>query len=214
MEALHTKYRPKDWEAVYGQDSVKKILQKQIETGNIRNAYLFVGNSGCGKTTCARIFANKVNKERGTPIEIDAASNSGVDNVRNIVANASERALDCTYKVIIIDECFTEDTVVETKDGRKKIKDVTSNDLVVTPYGYRRVLKNIKHKTKTSDVITVNLSNNKKINVTKNHLFLTTDGWVQAQFLKEGDELVDVENLPYLWEGFSHEEQDLFCRVW
>lgn len=107
MEALHTKYRPKDWEAVYGQDSVKKILQKQIETGNIRNAYLFVGNSGCGKTTCARIFANKVNKEQGTPIEIDAASNSGVDNVRNIVANASERALDCTYKIIIIDECHS-----------------------------------------------------------------------------------------------------------
>lgn len=104
MEALHTKYRPKDWESVYGQDSVKKILQKQIETGNIRNAYLFVGNSGCGKTTCARIFAKKVNNGLGNPIEIDAASNSGVDNVRNIVANASERSIDCTYKVIIVDE--------------------------------------------------------------------------------------------------------------
>lgn len=130
MEALHTKYRPKDWEAVYGQDSVKKILQKQIETGNIRNAYLFVGNSGCGKTTCARIFANKVNNGQGNPIEIDAASNSGVDNVRNIVANASERALDCKYKTIIIDECVSGDTEVLTNNGWKRFDELNKTELI------------------------------------------------------------------------------------
>ena len=106
-EALHTKYRPKDWDSVYGQDSIKKILQKQIETGDIRNAYAFVGSSGCGKTSLARLFANKLNRGKGHPIEIDAASNSGVDNVREIISMASERAIDCEYKVIICDEAHS-----------------------------------------------------------------------------------------------------------
>lgn len=105
MESLYTKYRPHDWDSVIGQESVVKILKRQIETGKIFNCMIFSGVSGTGKTTIARIFANEINKGIGRPIEIDAASNNGVDNVRQITATASERALDSEYKVIIIDEC-------------------------------------------------------------------------------------------------------------
>ena len=104
-EALATKYRPKDWDEVSSQTSIRRILSRQIELDELKNAYLFCGSSGCGKTTIARIFANKINKGVGIPIEIDAASNNSVENVRNIVRAAQERAIDSKYKIYIIDEC-------------------------------------------------------------------------------------------------------------
>ena len=105
INSLATKYRPNDFESVCGQKSIVKILNKQIETDNISNCMIFYGPSGTGKTTLARIFSNKVNNNCGEPIEIDAASNNGVDNVRLIVDQAIERSLDSKYKVFIIDEC-------------------------------------------------------------------------------------------------------------
>lgn len=104
-KALAIKYRPKTWEDVTEQNSTKVILQQQLENGEIKNAYLFCGPAGCGKTTCARIFANDINKGEGNPIELDAASNNGVDDVRNIIQQAKTKSLDSEYKIFIIDEC-------------------------------------------------------------------------------------------------------------
>ena len=81
-KTLAIKYRPKTWDDVMEQDSIKIILKQQLESGEIKNAYLFCGGAGTGKTTCARIFANEINKGQGNPIEMDAASNSGVEDVR------------------------------------------------------------------------------------------------------------------------------------
>ena len=105
MEALAVKYRPKTFEDVVSQNAIIRILRKQIELKQFKNCYLFCGASGCGKTTVARIFANAINQGNGNPIEIDAASNNGVDNVRQLIKTASERSLDSEYKIIIIDEC-------------------------------------------------------------------------------------------------------------
>lgn len=106
-EALSVVYRPRKFEDVCSQSSIVKILQRQIDTGEFKNSYLFAGASGCGKTTCARIFANEINKSVGSPIEIDAASNNGVDNVKNIIRSAQERSIDSKYKIYIIDECHS-----------------------------------------------------------------------------------------------------------
>ena len=76
---LAVKYRPATWDDVCEQSSIITILQNQLDTNSVKNAYLFVGPAGCGKTTCARIFANEINKGKGNPIEMDAASNSGVN---------------------------------------------------------------------------------------------------------------------------------------
>ena len=103
--SLATKYRPNKWESVVGQKSIVEILSQQLLTQNIKNTYIFSGASGCGKTTIARLFAMEINKGRGTPIEIDGASNSGVDNVRQIVETSKERSIDSEYKIYIIDEC-------------------------------------------------------------------------------------------------------------
>lgn len=104
-DSLAVKYRPHDFKDVVHQDVIVKILKRQLETGEFSHAYLFCGPSGDGKTTLARIFAKELNHGQGSPIEMDAASNNGVDNVRAIVDDSKQRALDSEYKVIIIDEC-------------------------------------------------------------------------------------------------------------
>lgn len=104
MESLAIKYRPKSWEDVVEQSATKEILQNQLDTGEIKNAYLFCGGAGTGKTTCARIFASEINKGVGTPIELDAASNNSVDDVRKLIEQAQSASIDSEYKVFILDE--------------------------------------------------------------------------------------------------------------
>ena len=104
IKSLAVKYRPTTFDDVTEQGSVKIILQEQIDTGTIKNGYLFCGSAGTGKTTCARIFANEINNSRGNPIEMDAASNNSVEDIRNVIAQAQTKSLDSEYKIFIIDE--------------------------------------------------------------------------------------------------------------
>lgn len=104
VKTLAVKYRPTSWDEVSEQTSTKIILQQQLESGEVKNAYLFCGPAGCGKTTCARIFANDINKGEGNPIELDAASQNGVDDVRNIIQQAKTKSINSEYKVFILDE--------------------------------------------------------------------------------------------------------------
>lgn len=103
--SLAVKYRPKTFDDVVEQDAVKAILTEQIKTNTFQHCYLFCGPAGTGKTTTGRLFAKAVNRGNGNPIEIDAASNNGVDDVREIIDGARRKPLDCDYKCYIIDEC-------------------------------------------------------------------------------------------------------------
>src|SRR5574343_537492 len=98
-QSLATKYRPQTFEEVCSQKSTIKILKKQISLHNFANCYLFAGSTGCGKTTLARILANEINEYKGSPIEIDGASNNGVDAVRDIIDSAKERSVDSECKI-------------------------------------------------------------------------------------------------------------------
>lgn len=106
-KSLAIKYRPKTWDDIVEQSSTKIILQQQLETNTVKHAYLLCGGAGTGKTTCARIFANEINNHQGNPIEMDAASNSSVEDVREIIQQAKTKSLDSEYKVFIIDECHS-----------------------------------------------------------------------------------------------------------
>lgn len=106
-QPLANKYRPQKFEDVSEQGAIKTIIENQIKQNDIRNAYLFCGGAGTGKTTCARIVANMINSGKGKPIELDAASNNSVDDVRKIINDSKFRALDSKYKIYIIDECHS-----------------------------------------------------------------------------------------------------------
>lgn len=106
-EALAVKYRPKVFEDMTEQSAIKDILMNQLETKTFQHGYLFTGPAGTGKTTSARIFANMINSGKGNPIEVDAASNSGVDNIRQIIEDAKRKPLDAEYKIFIVDECHS-----------------------------------------------------------------------------------------------------------
>lgn len=106
-EALAVKYRPKVFEDMTEQSAIKDILMNQLETKTFQHGYLFTGPAGTGKTTSARIFANMINDGKGNPIEVDAASNSGVDNIRQIIEDAKRKPLDAEYKIFIVDECHS-----------------------------------------------------------------------------------------------------------
>ncbi|MBQ7202974.1 MAG: DNA polymerase III subunit gamma/tau [Eubacterium sp.] len=124
-QVLYRKYRPKVFSDVYGQEHITSTLQNEIKNGRVSHAYLFTGSRGTGKTTCAKILAKAVNCENnvnGEPcnecevckgldngsiydvVEIDAASNNGVDNIRDLREEANYTPSRGKYRVYIIDE--------------------------------------------------------------------------------------------------------------
>ena len=124
-KALYRQYRPKTFDSVLGQDRVVNVLKNQVKSGNISHAYLFSGERGTGKTTCAKIFAkaiNCLNPKDGSPcmecenckaieeettidvVEMDAASNRRIDDIRNLKDNVIYPPNKLKYKVYIIDE--------------------------------------------------------------------------------------------------------------
>lgn len=198
-KSLAVKYRPKNFSDVVEQGSTVAILTNQINTHTIKSAYLFCGGAGTGKTTCARIFANEINNGKGEPIELDAASNNSVDDIRRLTTDAETKSLYSEYKVFIIDECFPANTPIRTVDGDKPISKICVGDIVKGMSGNNKVTHIFKNSVLTERLCCVTI-NSRKIITTVEHLFFTNHGWVEASQLRKGDVVYGDENLQELWQ--------------
>jgi len=104
MPVLYRKYRPQAWSEVIGQDEIVNTLKESAKLKRLSHAYLFSGSRGTGKTTTARIFARSVETADEDVYEIDAASNRGIDDIRELREHVSVLPFTSPYKVYIIDE--------------------------------------------------------------------------------------------------------------
>jgi DNA polymerase III subunit gamma/tau len=210
---LHHKYRPQTFADLVGQEAIATTLTNALRLEKIAPAYLFTGPRGTGKTSSARILAKSLNcmasqVPTAQPcgkcevcssisvgaaldiIEIDAASNTGVDNIRELIERAQYAPVQCRYKVYIIDECLTGDTLVLTDRGWMRIDDRTLADRQVLSYNelqqiweWKKVLRWIDRGLKATLTISTTHS---KISCTGNHPIGTDRGWIKAQELKPG----------------------------
>lgn len=212
-EPLHHKYRPQTFSDLVGQETIALTLSNALEQAKIAPAYLFTGPRGTGKTSSARILAkslNCLNSDRPTPhpcgkcevclaiargsaldvMEIDAASNTGVDNIREIIERSRFAPVQCRYKIYAIDECLTGDSLVQTKEELMQIdnpdlkgKQVLSYNEQTKTWEYKEVLRWLERGTKETLTIKTGSS---QISCTANHLIRTETGWIEARNVKEG----------------------------
>ena len=212
-EPLHHKYRPQTFGDLVGQSTITLTLSNALKQARIAPAYLFTGPRGTGKTSSARILAKSLNclaSSQPTPhpcgkceaclaiakgsaldvIEIDAASNTGVDNIREIIERSRFAPVQCRYKIYAIDECLTGDSLIQTSEGLMRIDDPNIKGKQVLSYNentnvweYKKVLRWLERGTK--ETLTIKTSSH-KIRCTANHLIRTETGWIEAGNVKEG----------------------------
>ncbi|QCS50242.1 DNA polymerase III subunit gamma/tau [Picosynechococcus sp. PCC 11901] len=220
-EPLHHKYRPQTFAQLVGQEAIATTLSNALEQRRIAPAYLFSGPRGTGKTSSARILAkslNCLNAAQPTPhpcgecevcraiangsaldvIEIDAASNTGVDNIRELIERSQFAPVQCRYKVYVIDECLTGDTLVTTRKGLMRLddpnlkgQDVLSFSETTGNWEYKKVLRWLDQGQKRT--LTIKTAN-RKIRCTDNHLIRTEQGWVQAKNVVAGMKILSPVN--------------------
>ena len=216
-EPLHHKYRPQTFAELVGQEAIAATLTSALRQRRIAPAYLFTGARGTGKTSSARILAKSLNcLQSNVPtekpcgvcevcraiakgsaldvIEIDAASNTGVDNIRELIERSQFAPVQCRYKVYVIDECLTGESLILTKQGLVRIDDPAIVGQQVLSYNESLEHWELKEVTRWFDqgerqTFAIETTQG-TIKCTGNHLIRTETGWTAAKDVSAGTKIL------------------------
>lgn len=221
---LDVKYRPRRYGEVLGQDDTVRILRSFVFKGiGFHQSYLFHGPYGSGKTTLGRILARALlcsDPVEGEPcdkclscralleggtvegyVEVDAATHSGKDQIRKIVATIQFSTFSGTRRIYLFDECFAAETVLLTRAGFRTIQELVEEKYTGEVLSYDTDTQEQVWKPVTDwfdlgerDVVELVFDNGVELVVTTNQEFFTTNrGWVTAVELTDEDDVVDCD---------------------
>jgi len=195
-EVLHDKYRPRTFDEVIGHTTIIKSLKAIILRGGAQT-FLFCGPSGCGKTTLARISARTAGCLDANITEIDAASRTGVDDMRSIQEMLRYKPFgQGTKRAVILDECFVKGTLVNTPNGDVPIEQLLSGDKVLGAHGEQTVASVSKRLVPLSHIVRLRLESGHHIISSQEHPFLTFGGWINARDLHAKRLPTNASNIP------------------
>lgn len=221
------RYRPLNFRDVLGQEGTVKVLQAQLRGGTaLDTSYIFEGGAGQGKTTLARILARALlcqNLDKNSPepepcnecdnckdilnetsmafVEKDAASNGTIDQIRAIVDGLPFAVLGAPKRIYLFDECFTEDTLLVTRQGSKSIRTLVKSRSTEDVLSYDTKSQTVVWRSLSDwfvlpderDVVRLVFDNGVEITVTEDQEVLTRNrGWVKAVELTEDDDIVET----------------------
>lgn len=190
-------HRPDTLDNVIGNAGTIRSIKALFENRNdkLPHAYLITGPSGCGKTTLGRIISSMLGASSFDFCEIDTADFRGIDTIRDIRKQVRLLPQDpkSTCRVWLIDECFFKDTLVNTPNGNRKICNLKIGDSVFSINGESPIENIFINNVSLDRVIKILLSNGKYIYTTKQHLFFTNNGWVEAEKLIKNDFIFHYE---------------------
>jgi len=219
-DAFARKYRPKKLADLVGQEHVVKVLLNSLKQDNYHHAYIFAGKFGCGKTSTARIFAAAVNNPGGASAEpdlsselikrifegkhpdikeIDAAASGSIDGIRDLKEQIKYAPMECKYRFVILDECLSKETRVDTDIGRIPIGVIVNNKLTPKVKSYNHDTGKVEYKEITGwfvnsgkDVYKVAFEGRGAVYASDGHLFATPNGYFPLRNLRVGDQVLRV----------------------
>ncbi len=226
-EVLALKYRPKTLDEIIGNEDTVQLLKSQLAPDAkqpLSRAVLLHGPTGCGKTTLARIIAQELGASGRDLQEIDSADFRGIDTIREIRRQCTYKPLESPCRVWILDECFAKGTKVRMLDGTEKcIEEIRIGERVRNLrggglHGGGTVTYVFQNLVSLNRVVRVNFENGNKVICSREHWFLTSEGWRAAETLtqnsliltpkqEEGEEtnFVRVESVETYQQGDNDE---------
>jgi DNA polymerase III subunit gamma/tau len=198
--SLQVLHRPKSLKTFAGNDEIKQSLEEILKRKNPPASFLIVGNSGCGKTTLGRIIAKMLGCSKEDYKETNAANDRTLPSIRKIIDDMQYAPMAGKKKVILMDECFSGDTIISTPNGAKRIDSVKIDDAVFNLNGVDVVEKVFANKIPLDRVARINKSNGTFTFCSKDHEYYIDDEWVNAKDLTNRNLAQYKERIPIKME--------------